>query len=278
MSILVTNSADANHYFKLNQRNLQASLKKLSSGKRIINGSEDPGGLAVAMKMNSSIKRLAAAENNVQGGVSFLEVQDGILETIGNIVTRISELKGLVSDDPLKGDDEKASYQAEFEELVSQFTSLKKMAFNGVSLFSDTAGAGTKDTKTIAIDETGTNTITISLGNLQKSALTTVFDANKTIDPDGTGTEVTVEEINTALDWVATLRAGNGSGQNRLQFMSQSLSLQKVNMVSALDRLEGIDLAEEAANMAKHSILLQASAAMVSQANSNSDIALMLLS
>ena len=278
MSILISNSADAAHYLKQNQSNLQKSLKRLSSGKKIIGGSEDPGGLAVSMKINASIKRLAGAESNVQNGISFLEVQDGILETIGNIVTRISELKGLVSDDPLKGDDEKASYQAEFEELVSQFTSLKKMAFNGVSLFSDTAGAGTKDTKTIAIDETGTNTITISLGNLQKSDLTTVFDANKTIDPDGTGTEVTVEEINTALDWVATLRAGNGSGQNRLQFMSQSLSLQKVNMVSALDRLEGIDLAEEAANMAKHSILLQASAAMVSQANSSSDIALMLLS
>ena len=46
------------------------------------------------MKINASIKRLAAAENNVQNGISFLEVQDGLLETVGNIVTRISELKG----------------------------------------------------------------------------------------------------------------------------------------------------------------------------------------
>ena len=273
MSILVTNSADANHYFKLNQRNLQASLKKLSSGKRIINGSEDPGGLAVAMKMNSSIKRLAAAENNVQGGVSFLEVQDGLLETVGNIVTRISELKGLVSDDPLKGTDEKASYQAEFEELVSQFNQIKTMQFNGVDLFADGG-----DTKTIAIDDSGTNEITISVSDLGNTAISTVMTAASKLDDDATGTVITVTQINTALNWVAKQRAGNGSGQNRLQFMSQSLSLQKVNMVSALDRLEGIDLAEEAANMAKHSILLQASAAMVSQANSSSDIALMLLS
>ena len=276
MSILVTNSADANHYFKLNQRNLQASIKKLSSGKRIVNGSEDPGGLAVAMKMNASIKRLAAAENNIQSGVSFLEVQDGVLETIGNIVTRVSELKGLVSDDPLKGPDEKASYQAEFEELVSQFTSLKKMAFNGVSLFSDNAGnavGSTKGKKTIAIDDSGTNTITISLGNLQNSTLTTVFDTNTTLD-----TGLDVSSINDALDWVATLRAGNGSGQNRLQFMAQSLSLQKNNMSAALSRIEDIDLAEETANLAKYSIMTQASAAMVAQANSQNDIALMLLS
>ena len=120
MSLLVTNSADANHYFKINQRNLQASIKKLSSGKRIINGSEDPGGLAVAMKLASSIKRLAAAQNNVQNGISYLEVQDGLLDTVGQMVTRISELKGLVSDDPLKSDSDKQSYQAEYVELVSQ--------------------------------------------------------------------------------------------------------------------------------------------------------------
>lgn len=275
MSILVTNSADANHYFKLNQRNLQASIKKLSSGKRIVNGSEDPGGLAVAMKMNASIKRLAAAENNIQSGISFLEVQDGLLETVGNIVTRISELKGLVSDDPLKGSDEKASYQAEFEELVSQFDAIKVMKFNGVDLFSTNGSGG--DTKTISIDDTGTNEITISVSDLGNTALTTVMNAASKLDPDAGGTEVTNTQINSALNWVATLRAGNGSGHNRLNFMSQSLSLQKVNMVSALDRLEGIDIAEEAANMAKHSILLQASASMVSQANGNRDIALMLL-
>jgi flagellin len=74
------------------------------------------------------------------------------------------------------------------------------------------------------------------------------------------------------------LRGGNGSGQNRLQFTSQNLSLQKNNMMSALSRIEDIDLAEETANLAKYSIMTQASAAMVAQANSQNDIALMLLS
>ena len=274
MSVLISNSADAAHYLKQNQSNLQKSLKRLSSGKKIIGGGEDPGGLAVSMKINASIKRLAGAESNVQNGLSFLEVQDGILETIGNIVTRVSELKGLVSDDPLKGDDEKASYEAEFQELISQFNSLKGMAFNGVSLFTDDAGVtAEEDTKSIAIDDSGTNTIKISLGNLENSDLTTVFDTDTTLD-----TGLDVSAINDALDWVATLRAGNGSGQNRLQFMAQSLSLQKNNMTAALSRIEDIDLAEETANLAKYSIMTQASAAMVAQANSQNDIALMLLS
>ena len=277
MSILISNSADAAHYLKQNQAELQKSLKRLSSGKKIIGGGEDPGGLAVSMKINASIKRLAGAESNVQNGISFLEVQDGILETIGNIVTRVSELKGLVSDDPLKGDDEKASYEAEFQELISQFTSLKTMEFNGVALFEDGG-----DTKSIGIDDTGTNTITISVANLGSTALTTVFTAGKVLDEEhltaGDDDKISVDQINDALDWVATLRAGNGSGQNRLQFMAQSLSLQKNNMSAALSRIEDIDLAEETANLAKYSIMTQASAAMVAQANSQNDIALMLLS
>ena len=77
---------------------------------------------------------------------------------------------------------------------------------------------------------------------------------------------------------MATLRAGNGSAQSRMQFTAQSLSLQKNNMTSALSRIEDIDLAEETANLAKYSIMTQASAAMVAQANSQNDIALMLLS
>ena len=66
--------------------------------------------------------------------------------------------------------------------------------------------------------------------------------------------------------------------ENRLQFNAQNLSLQKNNMMSALSRIEDIDLAEETANLAKYSIMTQASAAMVAQANSQNDIALMLLS
>ena len=276
MSLLVTNSADANHYFKINQRNLQASLKKLSSGKRIINGSEDPGGLAVAMKLSSSIKRLAAAESNVQNGISYLEVQDGLLNTVGGIVTRISELKGLVSDDPLKSSTDKESYQAEYVELVSQLSSIRAMTFNGVTLFDDENTTNNDENLSISIDDSGNNTVTISLSNLGHADMDAVFDHSggvKRLEND-----VTVTQINSALDHVAKLRGGNGSGQNRLRFIEESLSLQKTNMFAALDRLEGIDLAEEAANMAKHSILLQSSAAMVSQANGNRDIALMLLS
>lgn len=274
MSILISNSADAAHYLKQNQQQLQKSLKRLSSGKKIIGGGDDPGGLAVAMKINASIKRLAGAENNIQNGISYLEVQDGLLETMGNILTRMSELKGLHSDDPLKSDSEKDAYASEYNDLVTQLGEIKDMEFNGQALFGT---ANATKTITIGVNADGTsNTVEISISNLSQTNLNTVAAL-------GSGTAqtiaaVTVPQLSDALDELAELRGGNGSGQNRLQFTAQSLSLQKNNMQSALSRIEDIDLAEETANLAKYSIMTQASAAMVAQANSQNDIALMLLS
>jgi flagellin-like hook-associated protein FlgL len=58
---------------------------------------------------------------------------------------------------------------------------------------------------------------------------------------------------------------------------SRDISSMETNLRSAIGRIEDVDIAAESANLAKYSILTQASAAMVAQANSSNDIALMLL-
>ena len=80
-----------------------------------------------------------------------------------------------------------------------------------------------------------------------------------------------------ALSNVAYLRAQTGGGMSRLTFAADSISSMETNLRSAIGRIEDVDIAAESANLAKYSILTQASAAMVAQANSTSDIALMLL-
>jgi flagellin len=266
MSILISDSASAAHYLKQNQANLQGTLKRLSSGKRITGGGDDPGGLAISMKMNASIKRLAGAENNVQNGISYLEVQDGLLETAGNLLTRISELYGLYSGDPLKatGGSEQTAMDAEFTEIKTQFTAIAGMTFNSATLF----GTGTTP---IGIDAEGTTTLDIKQANLAHADIIAVTTTAASL------ADLDVDAINAALEQVASLRSANGSGQNRLNYTAQSLSLQRINMTAALGRVEDVDLATESANLAKHSIMTQASAAMVAQANSQNDIALMLL-
>jgi len=134
----------ASFYLSKNNNMLQQSLDRLSSGKRINNSSDDAGGLAVSMKMQGTIDRLTGAESNIGNAISFLQVQDGILESAANIVSRMGELKGLYGD-VLKNTTDKATYDAEFQDLQGQLFQIAQTKFNGVSLFSQDAngnGAG----------------------------------------------------------------------------------------------------------------------------------------
>jgi flagellin-like hook-associated protein FlgL len=121
---------------------LSKSIQRLSSGNRIVSPSEDAGGLAVAMKLESSLRRASATMMNTQNGVSFLQMQDGALKVVGEIVDRMSELKSFYND-VSKNDEDRENYNFEFRELQKELASLKSQKFNGVSLFAtDSAFAG----------------------------------------------------------------------------------------------------------------------------------------
>ena len=132
-------AVSANYYLGKNSKSLERSMARLASGLRISRPSDDAGGLAVSMKLKAAVNRLKGAELNIQNGISFLEVQDGILESIGNIVDRMSELKGL-SRDVMKNANDQETYNREFKDLQLQLKDMISGTFNGVSLF---AGYGT---------------------------------------------------------------------------------------------------------------------------------------
>ena len=126
----------ASYFLSKNNDALQRSLDRLSSGKKITQPADDAGGLAVSMKMQGSIDNLRGAANNVANALSFLQVQDGILDSAGQIVSRMAELQSL-STDVLKDGGDIDNYESEFNDLRSQLYSLTKSQFNGVYLFGD---------------------------------------------------------------------------------------------------------------------------------------------
>ena len=89
--------------------------------------------------------------------------------------------------------------------------------------------------------------------------------------------QISVNVITKALENISYLRAQNGASGSRLYFSSDSLAKQKTNMRAALGRIVDADIAEETTNLAKYQVLSQAAASMLSQANSNTEIALMLI-
>ena len=133
-------AVSANYYLGKNSKDLEKSMARLASGLRISRPSDDAGGLAVSMKLNAAINRLKGAELNIQNGISFLEVQDGILESMGNIVDRMSELKGL-SRDVMKNANDQETYNREFKDLQVQLKDMIAGTFNGVSLFAGYASS-----------------------------------------------------------------------------------------------------------------------------------------
>jgi flagellin len=138
LSISTNIAADkANYYLGYNSDKMQESIRRLASGKRLTSPVQDPGNLSVSMKLNASINRLSGAMNNSQNGISFLEVQDGMLSTVGKILDRMSELKGLAAQDPMKNELDKYSYNNEFKDLQLQLYSISQEQFNGVSLFAN---------------------------------------------------------------------------------------------------------------------------------------------
>ena len=325
MSINIsTNTAAlrAGSYLAQNNAKLQTSFDRLASGKKLSSPIEDPGGLAVSMKLSASINRLAGAQNNVQNATSFLEVQDGMLDTVGRIVDRMSELKGLASQDPMKSEQDRASYNNEFKDLQVQLYAISQQGFNGVSLFanhttnSDGVNTGNevvfngKDTSrtldntlTIFTSTEGSggakvsifkssllSALTIGQDKSSNNAWSSADNANTAIGGSDAATfasasidgtldldQISVGVITQALENISYLRAQNGGSQSRLAFNLESLTQQKTNMRAALGRIVDVDIAEESTNLAKYSILNQAAASMLAQANASSDVALMLL-
>tara|TARA_B100002019_G_scaffold293381_1_gene320599 strand:+ start:1633 stop:2721 length:1089 start_codon:yes stop_codon:yes gene_type:complete len=348
----------ANYHLGRNSTELQRSMQKLASGTRITRPSDDAGGLAVSMKLSAAINRLAGAEKNIQNGISYLEVQDGILESIGTIVDRMSELKGL-SRDVMKNENDQKTYNREFKDLQIQLKDMISGTFNGVSLFAryadDNTGGGVSstneavfnidgaysdrdhtvdvftsaegsagakvsihkslawsaltfdssqtDTRTTGVrqlnygaayensatntDELGVavgntvNTVSAaSLGNEQVMGETTQLTftlAAESLDKAINLHNVSVGVFLAAMENVAALRAQNGSTMSRLEFQAINLSRQRTNMEAANGRIKDVDMGSETTRMAKYSVLRQASAAMLAQANTAPEVALMLL-
>jgi flagellin len=305
----------ATMHLSKNNAALKQSLNRLSSGSRIVQPVDDAGGLAVSMKLESSIVRLSGAEKNIQNAQSFLEVQDGVMTSASKILNRMIELKGL-SSDVMKNSSDQENYNREFQDLQMQMFDLASLTFNGVSLFAtkDDSGndltfdnlnqlPGQRYTEVVNVSADGTSGPQVSINKALFLAALTIdasdvgtgqsFDsagANQNVDSnialaasDNTEADaldlwdISVGVFQQAIENIATLRADNGGTMSRLRFAADDVALQKTNLIAANGRIKDVDIATESTNLAKYQVLVQASASMLAQANSNADIAMMLL-
>jgi len=183
MPIVVNSNASATQAsFNLSRANdsLRKSLARLSSGNRINSPADDAGGLAVAYKLNSKLNRTEAVIQNSQNALSYLQVQDASLQTVGKVLDRMAELRTMAAD-ITKNSGDIENYTKEFMELQSQLNQIQRESFNGISLFSQTSSASV----TGSLDK-GTGTYLDADGN---SVDTTTFSRQLITHPDGQATD-----------------------------------------------------------------------------------------
>ena len=240
----------ASNNLSASNKALQASLNRLSSGSKIVNPSDDAGGLAVSMKLSAAAKRQGAAATNISNAISFLQTQDGVLKVVGKMLDRMSELATL-NMDPTKSSSDKANYNSEFTALQAEITLLDAETFNGISL---------KSAITTNTTEAGGGAVTTTAVTMPSSLVIG-----------------TLSGVTTAIETLATARANNGAKQSVLGFASEVLTVNKANLEAASSRINDVDVAEESTQLARWNILVQSGTAMLAQANQSAQVALKLI-
>jgi flagellin len=250
---------------------LQRSLNRLSSGSKIVNPSDDAGGLAVSMKLSAAAKRQGAVANNVGNAMSYLQTQDGALKVTAKILDRMSELRTFY-EDKTKNSTDLANYDTEFTALSAQLSAITNEKFNGISLFSSNSL-----TIVATEDHSTASSITLNSRDLSNSTSGISLLNTGTASMTGTSGAITLANITDAIKNVATMRANNGAEQSRLGFASELLTVNKANLEAANSRITDVDVAEESTQLARWNILVQSGTAMLAQANQSAQSALKLL-
>ena len=249
---------------------LQQSMERLSSGKRINSAKDDAAGLAISTKMTAQIRGLNAAARNANDGVSLAQTAEGALGQISNIVQRIREL-AVQSANGTVTDADRLGLDNESRALLDQIDTIATTTnFNGVNLLDGSAASvsiqtGTNATDVVTVGLADAQTATM---NIAKAAVQGAAPAAGEIDlATAANASAALATLDTALNTVAAARASLGASQNRLSVTVDNISSTVTNLSEARSRIEDVDFSAETTNLAKAQILSQASTAMIAQAN-----------
>lgn len=245
---------------------LDRTLERLSSGSRINHAGDDAAGLAISETLRAQIRGLGQAERNAQDGISLIQVAEGGLVEISNILIRMRELGVQAASDTV-GTRERKFLDTEFQQLGEEIDRIaNSIEFNGNPLLNGNGNTfeiqiGTKNNPLVdrikLFDPYASNVNLVSLGiNLASVA-------------DKTSAQNCLGSIDSALNSTTSIRAEFGAMQNRLQSVINNLNVNKENMTAANSRIRDADLAEETSEMTKAQILNQAGVSVLSQANSS---------
>src|SRR3989344_142364 len=254
------------------QRNIQNSMAQLSSGSRINRSADDAAGLAISENMRAQIRSSTQARRNANDGISMVQVAEGGLNEVSNIVTRIREL-GIQAASDTVGERERGFIDTEVQQLkqemerIANTTSLNttKLLDGSTPVFDFQVGLYSTEDDVIAFD-TSSNVATL--------------DALGLVDVDYTtkeGARSALQLLDDSQAMINGMRSNMGALQNRLTSTVDTLAVTEENLAAANSRIRDTDVALASSDMAKNSVMLQAGTSTLAQANQTTQLALKLL-
>jgi flagellin len=275
------------------QSSLQNTLTQLSSGSRINSGADDAAGLSLANGLDANSAALTQSSANAAEGVGLLQVADGALSQVTNLLNRAVTLATEASNGTLNTDQDSAA-NSEYQSILDEISNIgATTTYNGQQVFGSasgfaiftgdgTAGGGFTDTISLGAlssaavgDATGSAGLTYTSG--AGTATSTLAYAPVAADAEdlsttkldnSTDAQAALNAVYTAVQDVAAERGYTGAQINTLNAVSNVASTEQENVVSAENTVTATDYGQATSNLSKYEILTQTGISALSQANS----------
>jgi len=260
---------EAHRWLSIADTNLARSLERLSSGYRINRAADDAAGLAISSRLRAQIRSLQQAQRNTEQAIAMIQVAEGTLDQIHNILERLKELATEAASDTVgRRDREQIDKEAgQLLDEIDRISQATKYADQPL-LYSDSL-AGTGDwivqwTATIQVGYTNNENydqIQIKFYQIDTASLG-IKELNLV-----EGAQQALEALDAAIFSVAAFRADLGAYQNRLQYTASNLAVTVENYIASDSTIRDTDMAQEMVTFTKNQILVQTSMAMLAHAN-----------
>jgi len=270
MGLRIANNVAAlntHRWLSIADANVRKSLERLSSGYRVNKAADDAAGLAISSRFRAQIRSLQQAQRNTSQAVSMLQVAEGSLNEIHNILERLKELATEAASDTV-GDTDRSKIDSEADTLLAEIDRISQatkysdtqLIYSTATTWGDTAysadiqvGYKDEDYDKISISLKAINTATLGVNNFDLSSQASAQAALNTLE--------------TAIASVAAARSDIGAVQNRLEYTAANLAVTVENYVASDSVIRDVDMATEMTNFTKNQILVQSATAMLAHAN-----------
>lgn len=268
-------SLTAQRHLRSTRKLLDQSIERLSSGYRINHAGDDAAGLAVSEKLRAKTRGLIQAQRNASDAISLVQVAEGGMQEVQNILVRLRELGVQAASDTI-GDPERRFLDEEYQQLKGEMNRIANSTeYNGFFLLDGTGSA-----LEFQVNTGGKNILGVDRISFDSFKFDLNLD-NLGIDGLKVDNKVTAQEslarVDSAISELSSFRGEIGAMHNRLSSAVNSLSVSIENLSASMSRIKDTDVASETAELTRNNVLLQAGVSVLTQANSIPSFALQLL-